>query len=307
MTSVAPRRVAVIGPTASGKSALALAFAERRSGVEIVSVDSMQVYRGMDIGTASPSAAERAAVAHHLIDVCDPTEEFTVARFRDLLDDALLGIAARDAGAVLVGGTGLYHRCAIDGLDLAGGDDAVRARLEAEAVTVGAPALHERLRALDPEAADRMEPSNTRRVVRALEVIEVTGRPFSSFGDGLDRYPPTPVAQLGLRWDRAVLAERIERRVHAMMAAGLLAEVERVLNAHPGVVESGVVGVPHPHTGESVKAFIVAEPGRVLEEDDLIEWCATELARYKCPTKIDLVDEIPRGLGGKIIRRELGA
>ena len=85
------------------------------------------------------------------------------------------------------------------------------------------------------------------------------------------------------------------------------AEVERVLNAHPGVVESGVVGVPHPHTGESVKAFIVAEPGRVLEEDDLIEWCATELARYKCPTKIDLVDEIPRGLGGKIIRRELGA
>ena len=133
MTSVAPRRVAVIGPTASGKSALALAFAERRSGVEIVSVDSMQVYRGMDIGTASPSAAERAAVAHHLIDVCDPTEEFTVARFRDLLDDALLGIAARDAGAVLVGGTGLYHRCAIDGLDLAGGDDAVRARLEAEA------------------------------------------------------------------------------------------------------------------------------------------------------------------------------
>ena len=194
MTNTA--RVALIGATASGKSSLALAFASRHDDVEIVSVDSMQVYRGMDIGTASPSREERAAVPHHLIDVCDPSEEFTVARFRDLLDEALLGIGRRGHRALLVGGTGLYHRCAVDGLELAGGDEAVRARLEGEASELGVEELHRRLASLDPVAADRMEPTNLRRVVRALEVIEVTGRPFSSFGDGLDRYPPTPVAQI---------------------------------------------------------------------------------------------------------------
>ena len=231
MTNTA--RVALIGATASGKSSLALAFASRHDDVEIVSVDSMQVYRGMDIGTASPSREERAAVPHHLIDVCDPSEEFTVARFRDLLDEALLGIGRRGHRALLVGGTGLYHRCAVDGLELAGGDEAVRARLEGEASELGVEELHRRLASLDPVAADRMEPTNLRRVVRALEVIEVTGRPFSSFGDGLDRYPPTPVAQIGLRWERAALAERIEARVHAMVDSGFVDEVIALLDASP--------------------------------------------------------------------------
>jgi tRNA dimethylallyltransferase len=231
MTNTA--RVALIGATASGKSSLALAFASRHGDIEIVSVDSMQVYRGMDIGTASPSREERAAVPHHLIDVCDPSEEFTVARFRDLLDEALLGIGQRGHRALLVGGTGLYHRCAVDGLELAGGDDAVRARLEAEAIEFGVEELHRRLASLDPVAADRMEPTNLRRVVRALEVIEVTGRPFSSFGDGLDRYPPTPVAQIGLRWERSALAERIEARVHAMVNSGFVDEVIALLDVSP--------------------------------------------------------------------------
>ena len=231
MTNTA--RVALIGATASGKSSLALAFASRHDDVEIVSVDSMQVYRGMDIGTASPSREERAAVPHHLIDVCDPSEEFTVARFRDLLDEALLGIGRRGHRALLVGGTGLYHRCAVDGLELAGGNDAVRARLEGEASDLGVEELHRRLASLDPVAAGRMEPTNLRRVVRALEVIEVTGRPFSSFGDGLDRYPPTPVAQIGLRWERAALAERIEARVHAMVDSGFVDEVIALLDASP--------------------------------------------------------------------------
>ena len=233
MVDSSPRRVALIGATASGKSSLALAFAARHGDVEIVSVDSMQVYRGMDIGTASPSPEERAAVPHHLIDVCDPSEEFTVARFRDLLHEALTGIAARGHGALLVGGTGLYHRCAVDGLELAGGDDAVRARLEREAEEIGVEVLHQRLATLDPVAAERMEPTNLRRVVRALEVIEVTGRPFSSFGDGLDRYPPSPVAQLGLRWDRGALAERIEVRVHAMIDSGFVDEVASLLDSSP--------------------------------------------------------------------------
>jgi tRNA dimethylallyltransferase len=165
--------------------------------------------------------------------VCDPSEEFTVARFRDLLDEALLGIGRRGHRALLVGGTGLYHRCAVDGLELAGGDDAVRARLEAEAIEFGVEELHRRLASLDPVAADRMEPTNLRRVVRALEVIEVTGRPFSSFGDGLDRYPPTPVAQIGLRWERSALAERIEARVHAMVNSGFVDEVIALLDVSP--------------------------------------------------------------------------
>jgi len=306
-----PRRVAVIGPTASGKSSLALALASRRPEVEIVSVDSMQVYRGMDIGTASPTPAERAAVTHHLIDVCDPSDEFTVAGFRDLLDEALRGIASRGHGALLVGGTGLYHRCAVDGLELAGGDDAVRARLEAEAAAVGAPVLHERLRAIDPEAADRMEPSNARRVVRALEVIEVTGRPFSSFGDGLDRYPPTPVAQLGLRWDRAVLAERIERRVHAMMAAGLLAEVERVLALSPSRTAMQALGYAElaEHLrgacslDEAVEATVVhtrqfaVRQERWFRRDPRIRW--VDITADPVAEAIDVLDELWASVGGR--------
>ncbi|MGA1515314.1 MAG: tRNA (adenosine(37)-N6)-dimethylallyltransferase MiaA [Ilumatobacteraceae bacterium] len=226
-------RVALIGATASGKSSLALAFAKRHVDVEIVSVDSMQVYRGMDIGTASPSPEERAAVPHHLIDVCEPSEEFTVGRFRDLLNESLLDIGRHGNRALLVGGTGLYHRCAVDGLELAGGDDVVRARLEDEARELGVEALHERLTSVDPVAAGRMESTNLRRVVRALEVIEVTGRAFSSFGDGLDRYPPTPVPQIGLRWERAVLAERIEARVHTMIDAGFVDEVAAIVSSSP--------------------------------------------------------------------------
>jgi tRNA dimethylallyltransferase len=145
----------------------------------------------------------------------------------------LLGIGRRGHRALLVGGTGLYHRCAVDGLELAGGNDAVRARLEGEASDLGVEELHRRLASLDPVAAGRMEPTNLRRVVRALEVIEVTGRPFSSFGDGLDRYPPTPVAQIGLRWERAALAERIEARVHAMIDSGFVDEVIALLDASP--------------------------------------------------------------------------
>lgn len=306
-----PRRVAVIGPTASGKSSLALALASRRPEVEIVSVDSMQVYRGMDIGTASPTPAERAAVTHHLIDVCDPSDEFTVAGFRDLLDEALRGIASRGHGALLVGGTGLYHRCAVDGLELAGGDDAVRARLEAEAAAVGAPVLHERLRAIDPEAADRMEPSNARRVVRALEVIEVTGELFSSFGDGLDRYPPTPVAQLGLRWDRARLAERIERRVHAMMEAGFLAEVERVLALSPSRTAMQALGYAElaEHLrgacslDEAVEATVVhtrqfaVRQERWFRRDPRIRW--VDITADPVAEAIDVLDELWVSTGGR--------
>src|SRR5690606_38104194 len=158
--------------------------------------DSMQVYRGMDVGTASPSAAERAEVRHHLVDLVDPDEDYSLSRFQHDLRRALAGIAARGGRALLVGGTGLYLQAALDDLQIPGRFPQVRAELEADADTA---ALHARLVALDPVAASRMEPTNRRRVIRALEVTLGSERPFSSYGPGLDAYPPARVRLVGLR------------------------------------------------------------------------------------------------------------
>ena len=224
------RRLAIVGPTASGKSAVALEIARQRGDVELVSVDSMQVYRGMDIGTAKPSPAERAEVPHHLIDIADPGEDFSVARFQREMQAAVAGIEQRGRLPVFVGGTGLYLRSVTDDLEIPGQWPDVRAELEAEADTA---ALHGRLFALDPVAAGRMEPTNRRRVVRALEVTLGSGRPFSSFGPGLDTYPPSPVFQAGLALDRDELARRVEGRFRAMVDAGLLDEVRALQKQHP--------------------------------------------------------------------------
>jgi len=226
ISDLRPARVAIVGSTASGKSDVAISVARRLGDVELVSVDSMQVYRGMDIGTAKPSAAERAEIRHHCIDLVEPSAEFTVGDFQPAYRRAVEGIGQRDHRALLVGGTGLYHRVVIDDFDLPGEFPDVRAALEREPDTL---ALHTRLTDLDPAAAAKMEPGNRRRVVRALEVVLGSGRPFSTFGPGVDTYPPSPVVQIGLRRPRAVLAERIERRVHAMVDAGLIDEVERLL------------------------------------------------------------------------------
>jgi tRNA dimethylallyltransferase len=221
-------RAVVVGPTASGKSDVALAAARASGDVELVAVDAMQVYRGMDIGTAKPTAAERAEVPHHCLDLVDPGEEFTLADYQAAERAAETDVATRGRRVLLVGGTGLYLRAVLDGLELPGQWPELRAELEAEAL-VDLPGLRARLAGLDPVAAGRMEPTNARRIVRALEVCLGSGRPFSSFGPGLDTYPASPVTQIGLRWTRPLLAERIERRVHAMMAAGLLDEVRRLV------------------------------------------------------------------------------
>jgi tRNA dimethylallyltransferase len=214
--------VAIVGSTASGKSAVALDVARTLGDVELVSIDSMQVYRGMDIGTAKPSLAERAEIPHHLLDLVEPTEEFTVADFRDAYAGALDGIGRRGHRALLVGGTGLYHRVVIDDFDLPGQWPEIRLELEADADT---HALFERLRTLDPAATIKMEPTNRRRIIRALEVTLGSGRAFSSFGPGVDDYPASPVTQIGVRWPREVIAERIVRRVEQMLADGLVEEV----------------------------------------------------------------------------------
>ncbi len=191
-------------------------------GIEIVSVDSMQVYRGMDIGTAKPSPQERAEVPHHLIDIADPSEDFTVVRFRRAYDEALAQVAARGRHALLVGGTGLYLRAVIDRLEPPGEWPDVRRELEAEPDVA---VLHARLDALDPVAAARMTPTNRRRVIRALEVSLGSGQPFSSFGPGLTTYGAAAVPQVGLRLSRTELTARIRARFEAQMADGFLDEV----------------------------------------------------------------------------------
>ncbi len=217
-----------MGPTASGKSALALETARRLGDVELVSADSMQVYRGMDVGTAKASAPERAEVPHHLLDVAEPEEDYSVARFQADVRQVIAGVEARGRRALVVGGTGLYVQAVVDGLALPGEWPELKAELEAEPVGD----LHRRLVEVDPLAASRIEPGNGRRLVRALEVTLGSGRPFSSFGPGLAAYPPTTRFRLAGVWlPKPVLAERIAARYGAQLENGFLDEVRR-LQAH---------------------------------------------------------------------------
>src|SRR5579872_4137687 len=225
--------VALVGVTASGKSRIAAALAAARPDAELVSVDSMAVYVGMDIGTTKPTVEERRHLRYHLVDLVDPAEEFTVSQFQSAARAAIAGIADRGHRALLVGGTGLYLRAVVDDLELPGRWPALAADLEGEAGRPGGvEALYARLVTLDPTAAARMEPGNRRRLVRALEVTLGAGRPFSSFGPGLDVYPPTPVVLVGIAFDPARHDPLIERRFRALLDAGLLDEV-RALAARP--------------------------------------------------------------------------
>ena len=223
-----PPLLALVGPTAAGKTEAGLAIAERL-GAEIVSVDSMLVYRGMDVGTAKPTAEERARVPHHLLDVAEPSEPFSVARYQELARAAIEGIRSRGRGVLLVGGSALYERAVVDDLDFPGTDPSTREGLEAEAAVVGATGLHERLAVFDPAAAAKIEPGNVRRTVRALEVAELTGRPFSSFAGGWDTYEPHRVRAAGISMPGPVLRARIEARVAEMLDRGWLDEVRALV------------------------------------------------------------------------------
>ncbi len=203
-----------------------MTLARRLGDVELVSVDSMQVYRGMDIGTAKPSIAERTEVPHHLLDLVDPEEDFSVARFQAEASKVLGEIESRGRRALLVGGTGLYLQAVVDGLTVPGSWPQLRAELEARAATpAGVGALYRRLSEADPPAAARIEPANARRIVRALEVTLGSGKPFSSFGSGLTAFPPTSFRMAGLWLPRSVVAARIEARYTAQIDAGFVEEV----------------------------------------------------------------------------------
>ena len=212
----------IVGPTASGKSSLAVQLGLRFSGTEIVSSDAMAVYRGMDVGTAKPTMAERHGLTHHLLDVVDPTEDYTAARFGQEVADVLADIEGRGGQAIVVGGTGLYVRAVVDDFTMPGQFPDVRQELEAESDTA---ALYSRLEALDPSAATKMLPTNRRRIIRALEVTVGSGQPFSSFGPGVDHYGETRFRLAGLDIDREEMDRRIEARYTDQMAEGFLDEV----------------------------------------------------------------------------------
>lgn len=226
------RVVVVLGPTASGKSAVAMATAKSRphGEVHIVAADAMQVYRGMDIGTAKPTAVDRAAVPHHGLDLAAPSERYTVARYVDDVASVRSQLAAAGTREIIVGGTGLYVTSLVDGLSMPGEWPEVRAQLESDPDTGG---MWSRLNALDPVTAARTDRLNRRRIVRALEVCLGSGRPFSSFGDGVASFPPVEIVQIGLRWQRDALRRRIADRARAMFSDGLVEEVAGLL-AQPG-------------------------------------------------------------------------
>ncbi|MCP3818599.1 tRNA (adenosine(37)-N6)-dimethylallyltransferase MiaA [Streptomyces sp. A3M-1-3] len=224
----APRVIAVVGPTAAGKSDLGVALAQHFGG-EVVNADSMQLYRGMDIGTAKLTPEERGGIPHHLLDIWDVTEAASVAEYQRLARAEIDRLLAAGRTPVLVGGSGLYVRGAIDALEFPGTDPAVRARLEEELTLRGPGALHARLAAADPAAGQVILPSNGRRIVRALEVIEITGRPFTANLPGHDSVYDT--VQIGVDVARPELDERITLRVDRMWEAGLVDEV-RTLEAH---------------------------------------------------------------------------
>ena len=239
-----PPIVAVVGPTASGKTELSLDLAERLDG-EIVNTDAFSLYRGMDIGTAKPTATERSRVRHHLIDTLSVRDPATVAEFQGWARAAIADVRGRGRVPVLVGGSALYTRAVVDRFDFPGTDPAVRGRLETELREHGAAVLHARLSALDPIAAARIERDNGRRVVRALEVLEITGRPFSASLPALDYADPATV-QIGVEIDRPTLDARIAERVRAMFDGGFVDEVRRLLAEGLGESRTAARAIGYP-------------------------------------------------------------
>jgi tRNA dimethylallyltransferase len=216
----------VLGPTASGKSDVAMDLAMSQGGFEIVAADSMQVYRHMDIGTAKPTVDDQQRVRHHGIDVADPSDEFSVAQFLQHVEAARESMKERGTRELIVGGTGLYVTALVDGLNMPGQWPEIREELENNDDT---EALFAELQQRDPVAASRMEPNNRRRIIRALEVCRGSGTTFSSFGPGITQFPDTSTVLVGIQWDRDVLRQRIEQRVWKMMERGLVDEVRGLL------------------------------------------------------------------------------
>ena len=217
----------IVGTTASGKSSLAIELARLRPNIEIISIDSMAIYKGMNIGTATPTIAEQEEIPHHVINIVDPSDEFALPLFQSAVEKALREISDRGNRAVLVGGTGLHVRAVVDRLEIPPRFLSIRDEIESISET---SFLYRKLKDLDPTAATKIEPGNRRRIVRALEVTLGTGRPFSSFGPGLDVYPPSPFTQIGIRMTRDLNDIRIAERYKRQIEDGFVEEVGNLVS-----------------------------------------------------------------------------
>ncbi|MEW4570050.1 tRNA (adenosine(37)-N6)-dimethylallyltransferase MiaA [Tautonia sp. JC769] len=267
------RAIYLTGPTASGKTGVGIALAERLDA-EVIALDSMTLYRGMDIGTAKPTEAERRGIPHHLIDVLDPWQSASVADYRDRAADALRAIASRNRPALFVGGTPMYLKALLRGLfDGPAADPGLRRTLEDEADRLGNTALHARLAAVDPPSASRLHPNDRRRVIRALEVFTLTGRPLSALQQEHDRPAPASVPVFCLDRPRAELYDRINRRVTSMFADGLIDEVRRLLaRPHP----------PHPvpMQGVGYREVLDLLAGRLPSESAALDLIQTRTRQF---------------------------
>jgi tRNA dimethylallyltransferase len=295
--------IAVVGPTGTGKSDLALALAERLGG-EIVNTDALQLYRGMDIGTAKLPVAQRRGIRHHLLDVLEVTEDASVARFQGAAREVIEDITTRGLRPVLVGGSGLYVRAALDELEFPPTDAVVRAHFEELARRVGLDGMRERLREVDPASAERL--GDVRRVVRALEVHELTGRPFSSFMPRRTYLRPT--VQVGLDLDRAQLHARLHRRVVGMVEAGLVEEV-RTLDAaglRTGRTASRAIGyaqVLQVLDGQAELDWAIEDTAtatRRFARRQLTWFRADPRVTWFDPTEPHLLDRVLAHLGGPV-------
>ncbi|MBT95213.1 MAG: tRNA (adenosine(37)-N6)-dimethylallyltransferase MiaA [Acidimicrobiaceae bacterium] len=238
------KRLAIIGTTASGKSHIAMRLAQSIGNIELVSLDSMQIYKGMDIGTAKPTLRDQELIPHHMIDIINPHQQYTISEFQKEAQDAIYQIETKEYLPLLVGGTGLYLRAVIDQLNIPGQFIGTRKKLELNPDTAD---LYTQLSELDPLASTRMEPNNRRRIIRALEVTIGSGKRFSSYGPGLTEYQESRYRVIGLRWDRNVLNERIAKRFEKQMNEGFLTECENLLNGQKQLSRTASQALGYKH------------------------------------------------------------
>jgi len=272
----------VLGPTAVGKSALAL-FLARRFGGEIVNADSMQVYRGFDIGTDKPSAADRAAVPHHLLDILEPESQFTAADFARLASQAVRDIQARGRLPIVAGGTGLYLQALLDGLFPGPGSDRrIRRDLEKEAVSLGVESLHRRLAAVDPDCARRIAARDKVRIIRALEVHALTGIPLSRhFARTESRLRDFQPARIGLQLDRRNLVKRIESRVDRMFEAGIVEEVRAHLSRGLGRDAPPFRALGYRHVLQVLEGTLTVAQAAALTKTDTRRYAKRQMTWFK--------------------------
>lgn len=283
--------VVILGPTGVGKSEVAIGAALDVNG-EIVNADSQLVYRHMDVGTAKPPLAARKGVPHHLIDIIDPDEDFNAARYRELALAAIGDIAARDRKAIVCGGSGLYLRALLQGLFVGPGKDkAIRERLEAEADASGLGALHTRLREIDAEAGLRIHPNDRHRIVRALEVYEVTGKTISEWQTehGFQERA-FDVLKIGLNRERKALYDLIDRRTHEMIAAGLVGEVERLLEQGYGLDLPALQSIGYRQIGLFLRGEVTLEEAIALIKRDSHHLAKRQLTWFRADKEIHWYD-----------------